>query len=180
VSRLVVNPMIVVTLGFEGEDPNQFTAVYIPDDGYFVNRVSYPAVFSPNNAPANCFSIQAEITTARGSELLDWSDDAIVNHVVDGLRKRSLVPDGAELVFTWVERFDHAYVVHTQGYESDLRAAADWFASQRIFIHGRFGKHQYINVDGCLGQSIELARGMGADLPDAKVLERFTNLGPAA
>jgi len=176
VSRLVVNPMLVITLGFRGEDPNQFTAVYIPDDDYAVNRVSYPAVFSPHNAPPGCFSVQAEITTAPGAEMLERSDETVVDHVLSGLRKRSLIPDGAELAFTRVDRYPYAYVVYTQGYERDLQVALDWFASQRILLHGRFGSHQYLNVDGCLGSSIALARKLGAPLPDGDVRARFANL----
>jgi protoporphyrinogen oxidase len=177
VSRLVVNPMVVTTLGFKGEDPNQYTAVYIPDEDYLVNRISFPAVFSPHNAPPGCFSIQAEITTTRGGEVLTWSDDAVVAHVLEGLQKRSLIPDGAELVFKRVERFQYAYVVYTQGYEQDLRVATDWFASQKIIIHGRFGAHQYVNVDACLGNSIALARKLGADLTDEDIRARFKSLG---
>jgi protoporphyrinogen oxidase len=180
VSRLVVNPMIVATLGFRGEDPNQCTAVYIPDDDYLVNRISYPAIFSPHNAPPGCFSVQAEITTTPGSELLGWNDDSVVNHVLDGLRKRSLVPDDAQLVFKDVQRFRYAYVVYTQGYERDLQVATDWFASRGIILHGRFGAHQYVNVDGCLGGSIELARRLGAVLPDSEILARFKNLATVA
>ncbi len=180
VSRLVVNPMVVVTLGFEGEDVNQYTAVYIPDDDYFVNRLSYPAVFSPHNAPSGCFSIQAEITTARAAEIFSRSDEAIIDEVVDGLRIRDLVPTGAELVFTWVERYEHAYVVYTQGYEADRRLAVDWFETQGITLHGRFGGHQYVNVDGCLEQSIALARTLGADLSDTEIRRRFKSLGATA
>jgi protoporphyrinogen oxidase len=179
ISRLVVNPMIVVTLGFRGEDRNQFTAVYIPDNDYFVNRVSYPAVFSPNNVPPGCFSVQAEITTTPGSELLTWSDDSVFEHVYEGLRKRSLVPDNAELVFEWIERYRYAYVVYTQDFEKDLRIVMDWFASQGIILHGRFGAHRYINVDGCLGGSIDLARELGATLSDADISARFKNLATA-
>jgi protoporphyrinogen oxidase len=176
VSRLIVNPMIVATLGFRGEDQNQFTAVYIPDDDYLVNRVSYPAVFSPNNAPPGCFSIQAELTTAAGSEILTWSDEAVLAHVLGGLRQRSLIPVGAEVVFERVERYPYAYVVYTQGYESDLRIATDWFATHGIILHGRFGSHQYVNVDGCLGNSIDLARKLGAPITDDEVRARFASL----
>lgn len=176
VSRLVVNPMIVTTLGFRGQDRSQVTAVYIPDDDYLVNRISYPAVFSPHNAPPGCFSIQAEITTTPGNEMLAWTDESVVDHVLDGLRKRSLVPEGAELVFRDVQRVQDAYVVYTQGYQEDLRLAADWFAGQGIILHGRFGAHQYVNVDGCLGSSIDLARRLGADLTDSEIRARFKNL----
>jgi protoporphyrinogen oxidase len=173
VSRLVVNPIVITTLGFDGLDPNQFTSVYIPDEDYLVNRVSFPAVFSPHNAPPGCFSVQAEITCAPGSELLGWGDDAIYDHVLAGLRKRSLAPTDREPVFRFMERFDQGYVVYTSGYEDDVELAASWFASQGIIVHGRFGSHQYLNVDGCLRSSIELARKLGADLTDADVLHRF-------
>ena len=180
VSRLVVNPMIVTTLGFEGRDPDQFTAVYIPDDDYPVNRVSYPSTFSPNNVPPGCFSIQAEITTTRGSPLLRWSDEQTVATVLDGLHDRGLVPKDSRLVFEKVERFDQAYVVYTDGFESDLQLATDWLESRKIVIHGRFGSHQYVNVDGCLERSIELARRLGAEFSDSQLIDRFTALGRAA
>ncbi len=176
VSRLVVNPMVIATFGFEGSDPNRFTAVYIPDADYLVNRVSYPAVFSPHNAPPGCFSVQAEITCPPGSELLDWSDDAIYDHMLDGLRRRSLVPAGCEPVFRWIERIDDAYVVYTNDYQDDVELAAQWFASRGIIIHGRFGRHQYFNVDACLRSSIELARKLGAQLTDEDILSRFKGL----
>lgn len=176
VERLVVNPMLVVTLGYEGEDVNQFTAVYIPDEDYLVNRLSFPSVFSPHNAPDGCFSVQAEITARRGSEVLRWSDETILGHVVEGIESRSLVPRDARRVFEWVERCDPAYVVYTQGYERDVELVREWFADHRIVIHGRFGSHQYVNVDGCLRQSLDLARRLGADMPDEDVLSRFTSL----
>jgi protoporphyrinogen oxidase len=176
VSRLIVNPIVITTLGFAGQDPNQFTSVYIPDEDYLVNRVSFPAVFSPHNAPSGCFSVQAEITCAPGSELLSWTDDAICDHVLGGLRRRSLVPPEHEPVFRLTERIDQGYVVYTNGYEDDVQLAAGWFASQGIIIHGRFGSHQYLNVDGCLRRSIELARKLGAKLTDADILDRFQGL----
>jgi protoporphyrinogen oxidase len=176
VSRLAVNPMIVTTLGFRGDDPNQFTAVYIPDDDFLVNRISYPAVFSPHNVPPGCFSIQAEITTSPGSELMSWSDDSVIDHVLEGLRKRGLVPADAELVFRDVQRFRYGYVVYTQGYERDLQLASEWFAGQGILLHGRFGAHQYVNVDGCLKNSMDLAKELGTDLADSEVKARFKSL----
>ena len=43
-------------------------------------------------------------------------------------------------------------------------------------IHGRFGSHQYLNVDGCLRSSIELARKLNTQLTDADILRRFKGL----
>lgn len=177
IRRLIVNPMVVVTLGYRGVDENQFTAVYIADEDFLVNRVSFPAVFSPNNAPAGCFSIQAEITASTGADVLSWSDDQILEHVRTGLEIRGLVPDESLQAFANVARFDQAYVVYTRDYEEDLNVVASWLRDHNIIPHGRFGAHQYLNVDGCLDQSIALARTLGNPLADSDILRVFQNLG---
>ena len=177
IGHLIVNPMVVATLGFSGHDPNEYTAVYVPDADFLVNRVSYPAVFSPRNAPEGCFSVQAEITANPGADVLKWPDEPIVEHVLRGLTARSLIPDEAQLVFQQVDRFDPAYVVYTENYERHLELVRSWFEERGLLLHGRFGAHKYLNVDGCLESSIELARRLGADLPDSVILERFRDLG---
>jgi len=68
-------------------------------------------------------------------------------------------------------------VVYTQGYEPDIELATAWFAERGIVVHGRFGAHEYLNVDGCLDRSIALARRLGADLSDDDVLAVFAALG---
>jgi len=80
-------------------------------------------------------------------------------------------------VFSAVERFERAYIVYTRDYEVDVDLARAWFASRGIILHGRFGAHEYLNVDGCLGRSIELARGLGAPLTDEDILKTFRALG---
>ena len=175
VDQLVVNPMVVATFGFRGVDPHQFTAVYVADEEFLVNRISYPAVFSPHNAPEGCFSVQAEITTAPGSPVMEWTDEAVREHVLEGLASRGLIPS-AEPIFEEIERFESAYVVYTQGFEDHLAVAERWFRSQGIHLHGRFGSHNYLNIDGCLLESIALARSLGVEIADEEVLATFSRL----
>ena len=175
--RLRTNATITVTFGFRGEDPNQWTAVYVPDPEFLPNRVSYPAVFSPENAPPGCFSVQAEITVPALDPVRDGSDGAVADHVLRGLRERGLVPADAELEHTYVERHDPAYVVYTTGYEKDLELVKGWFGDRGVVLHGRFGSHSYLNVDGCLEQSIDLARSLGGSWADDAVRALFAGLG---
>ena len=82
-------------------------------------------------------------------------------------------------MFRWLERVEHGYVVYTNDYEREVALAERWFADQGIIIHGRFGRHQYFNVDACLRSSIELAGRLGAQLTDDDILHRFTRLANA-
>jgi len=177
VNRLRTNATVIVTLGFLGQDINQWTAVYVPEPEFLPNRLSWPAVFSPLNAPTGKFSVQAEIICPKLSDLSDLSDEMLVHHVHAGLLKRNLVPPDIELDVAFVERFELAYVVYTTGYERDVQLISDWYAKQGLHIHGRFGSHNYLNVDGCLAESIKLAKALGYPVAEHEVLRRFSSLG---
>ncbi len=162
VDSLQINPIVAVTLGFRGVDENQFTAVYFPDPEYLVNRASSPCVFSPRNGPEGCYSIQAEITAPPGDPVLSRSDDDLVEHVLKGLVQYGVVKPEHELVFTDVQRHHYAYVVYTVGYERHVETVRRWAEAQRIFIHGRFGSFDYLNVDGCVIRSLETAERLNS------------------
>jgi protoporphyrinogen oxidase len=157
VESLQFNPLAAVTLGFRGEDENQFTAVYFPDPEFLVNRISAPCVFSPHNGPPGCYSIQAEITDRIGGTSLALSDDELVEHVVKGLVRYGIVPETHPLVFSDVQRLEYAYVVYTVDYEVHVETVRTWAEAEGVFIHGRFGAFEYLNVDGCVSRSLEMA-----------------------
>lgn len=157
IARLQVNAIGVITLGFRGEDRHQHTALYMADPEYLPNRASAPSVFSPLNAPPGCFSIQSEITCGPGCTQLNVPNDTLIEHVYKGLLRYGIVSGGQPMVFADVQRFERAYVVYTIGYEREVETVRDWAESLGIYIHGRFGAFNYLNVDGCVEHSIELA-----------------------
>ena len=157
VNELVVNPMIVVSLGIAATDDQQMTAVYFPDADFKVNRISFPATFSPHNAPLHSYSIQAEITCRRDESTWAWSDRQAVNHVVDGLVDRGIISRGHSIVLSHVQRVKHAYVVYRRGYEEHAKVVREWFPRQGIDLCGRFGYFEYVNVDGAVERAMDVA-----------------------
>jgi protoporphyrinogen oxidase len=157
IEALMVNPMIVVSLGIAGTDDQQMTAVYFPEPEFKVNRISFPATFSPQNAPPDRYSIQAEITCRREDPAWAWSDVAAIDHVVDGLLAAGIVTDLNSVVMSHVHRVDRAYVVYRRGYEEHAAIVRDWFPSQGIDLCGRFGYFEYVNVDGAVARAREIA-----------------------
>lgn len=154
-SRLRVNPMLTVTLGVTGTDPNEITALYMPDPSVSFNRMSFPGVFSPENCPPGHYSIQAEITL-RPDEM-PLSDAEYVAELEAFLRRSSLLSDAQQVVFRHCEYYEHAYVVYEAGYEDSINEVKEWFSSQGIELHGRFGAFEYVNTDMCVFRSLELA-----------------------
>jgi protoporphyrinogen oxidase len=157
VDALLVNPMIVVSLGIGGDDVKQMTAVYFPDAGFKVNRISFPATFSPHNAPMGCYSIQAEITCRAEDPTWAWSDRQTIDHVVDGLLQAGIVDDERAIVLSHVQRVEHAYVVYRRDYEQHARTVREWFPQQGIDLCGRFSYFEYVNVDGAVSRAMDVA-----------------------
>ena len=157
VRSLLFNPMAAVTLGFRGTDPHGFTAVYFPDPAFLVNRVSAPCIFSPHNGPEGHYSIQAEITDRAGGPSLARSDEELVAHVRDGLVRYGMVDASHPMVMSHVDRLEYAYVAYSVGYERHIEEVRRWAAGHGVHIHGRFGAFEYLNVDGCVQRSLEMA-----------------------
>ncbi len=179
VNALRIHPQLVVSLGFRGVDPHQFSSVYFPADDFLVNRISSPCTFSPDNGPPGCYSIQAEITSTPGGPELAMSDTTIVDHVVDGLKRNRVLRPDEEPIYSRVERYEYAYVVYEEGYEQHFALARQWFEDQGIYLHGRFGAFEYLNVDGCVIRSIELAERLN-DRPTSIAEVELTDMQDAA
>jgi protoporphyrinogen oxidase len=185
VAALRVHPMLVISLGFRGVDPHQFSSVYFPADDFLVNRISSPCTFSPDNGPPGCYSIQAEITSTPGGPELAMSDGSVVDHVVEGLKRNGVLRAGEEPIYSRVERYEYAYIVYEQGYEQHFALVRRWLEDRGIYPHGRFGAFEYLNVDGCVIRSIELAErlnGRATSIADVELTEdhEAAAVGPSA
>lgn len=157
IDGLIVHPMWIVSLGLRGTDADQMTAVYFPEPDYLVNRISYPATFSPQNAPPGCYSIQAEVTCRPDSETRAMGEEAIYRHVVDGMIKRGILRSYDEIVCHDVARKTYSYVVYDHAYEKNTALVREWFAAQNLHLGGRFGFFEYVNVDGIILRNLQLA-----------------------
>ena len=174
ISELIVNPMYVVTLGFEGEDKNNYTAIYFPEKDYLVNRISFPHVFSKFTVPENHFMIQAEITLKAGESKLKMSESEIVSHVIEGLKNKGII-ENSVAVFAQLDFYDDAYVVYSRNHKKRIEEIKKFFESKNLYLHGRFGGHEYLNIDGCLRSSIELHRKIDdKTLDDDEILKTFS------
>lgn len=157
IKALIVNPMYVVCIGLKGEDKNKYTAVYFPEKDFLVNRICFPKTLSPFNAPSNRYSIQADITCKKDSDLWKKKDDFIINHVIDGLQARGFINDLRDIVYQKVFRMPYSYVVYDTHYEKNVKIIRDWFPKHGIHLVGRFSYFEYVNVDMIIARSMEIA-----------------------
>jgi protoporphyrinogen oxidase len=99
----------------------------------------------------------AEITY-RKNDLNDLStDEELTASVLDGLKTIGFIDSTADVNFTDLKRFEYAYVIYDINHRQNMDKIKQYFASQGIYLNGRFGSFEYLNMDAVIQKSAEMA-----------------------
>lgn len=158
VQALRYNSVACIQVGIRGIVPD-ISWLYIPDPNQgLANRISFPSNFSSHVAPGNHAGILAEITYNEGDAVSRMTDEELINHTVRSLGEMGFItPD--QVVHTAVDRQKFAYVVYDLGYLENIRIIREYFKSRGITLEGRFSRFEYLNMDGCIRNAMECAKG---------------------
>jgi len=156
VKALRYNSLIVVMLGLNTDSLPDYTAVYVPDPAVKFHRISFPQIFSSDNAPRGYSAIEAEITANPGDGTWDMDNDAIVAHVIDGLAEMGLMKR-EQVIYTKVVRTKYAYVVRDLDYRRNLQMAKGYLDGLGIISVGRVAEFEYINMDESVKRGMKAA-----------------------
>lgn len=99
----------------------------------------------------------AEITY-RKNDLNDLAtDEELTNKVIEGLEKIGFIDSKADVNFTDLKRFEYAYVIYDLNHRKNMDIIKEYFATQNVYLNGRFGSFEYLNMDAVINQSRLLA-----------------------
>lgn len=133
------NTLVTVTALIEGDRP-ALTAVYLPDDSTRFHRLSFPASFSPNNAPHGYFIAQAEASS--------YGDPSYpeIEPLLDCLR------------------LGRPHAIHRAVHYCAYPVPVVELPAERdgVIFHGRTGGYLYQNLDGVVAGSLALARRLNS------------------
>jgi len=106
----------------------------------------------------------AEITY-RKNDLNDKASDAeLIEKVIDGLKIIGFIDSKEDVNFTDLKRFEYAYVIYDLKHRKNMDGIKAYFEKQGIFLNGRFGSFEYLNMDAIIQQSRELSERIQKDL----------------
>ena len=162
VNALRYNSLVTVTIGVDSGRLPDYTAIYVPDPKVRFHRLSFPAVFSPHNAPADQSIVQAEITTNPGDGTHEMSDGELLADVIGDLEAMDLVRR-PEICYSRVLRTKYGYVVQNDDCRRYLKQAKAYFEEIGIPLCGRVAEFEYINMDVCIGRARKVAGRLARD-----------------
>ena len=61
-------------------------------------------------------------------------------------------------------KFEYAYVIYDLNHRKNMDKIKEYFASQGVYLNGRFGSFEYLNMDAIIRQSKTLADTIGENI----------------
>lgn len=148
-------PVAVVGLGIKG-DVRPYHWVYLPDKKHLPHRVAILSNFSRNNAPVGKVSIIAEISFKNEDELKSVPEDQLIRKSYEDILEIDLVRN-PELEVGKVWRWRDAYILYDKNRSEIIKKIGEELRKLGIFINGRFGAWEYLNMDATYIKSEKIA-----------------------
>jgi protoporphyrinogen oxidase len=147
-------------LGLDVEYLNDFSWLYIPDGDCLAHRVAFPSNYSKEVAPEGYSAVLVEITYNRGDSTDRLSDNEIITRTIEELHKKKII-DKDTVCFSRVKRTRYAYVIYDLNYEKNIEMIKRFLNRTGIHLVGRFAELEYLNMDACVKNALDLAKVIG-------------------
>jgi protoporphyrinogen oxidase len=144
------NAVHTVNVGFElngTSDRNGMHWAYYPEEDLIFHRASFPGSFSPWMTPANCGSVQVEISESAHRPL---DRTTLVQRALNDLRRVGILTEGTKVVTTGMVTLDPAYIIYDLKHRENTRIVLDYLSDCGIDSRGRFGEREYFNMDDAI------------------------------
>ncbi len=139
-ARLRTNSIVVVNLGIGRPAISGWHWVHFPERDVSFFRLSFPHNFAGNVSPPGTSSISAEVAYS-AERPVDKS--AIVERVVDDLRRVRLLRPDDRVVFTMTRDIRYAYCIHDFHRKTAVRTVRNWLLAHDVIATGRYGLWNY-------------------------------------
>lgn len=131
----------LISLGLSGVCSRKDLWDYIYDENIIVSRYYSPSLMSPNTAPYNCYSVQAEVYTKDGGRLrLDSSEllEKVINQMDDigAINK-------ANIMVKDIKFRKYCNILYDHEVYKNREAALKYLKKKGIRPIGRFGEWEY-------------------------------------
>jgi len=141
--NLACTTCVIVTIGIDRDDISEAHWSYFYDNDFFFTRLSFPHMQSPQNVPAGCGSIQAEVYYSQKYEPLDRQPEECIEPVINDLRRCNLIHETDTILFKHAKIIQYANVIFDLDRPKALEIVHGYLDDVGIYYCGRYGEWGY-------------------------------------
>jgi len=136
-------------------------AFMVADKNVKFHRVSKLDFMGENYHKKGTATYMAEITYRKNDLNDKASNEELIEKVINGLETIGFIDSKDDVNFTDIRRFEYAYVIYDLCHRKNMDKIKEYFLNQGIYLNGRFGSFEYLNMDAIIAQSKALAERIG-------------------
>jgi len=157
--QLACTSLVVVNLGVDRSDLSTAHISYFYDEDIVFSRISFPHLFSPNNAPRDTGSIQAEIYFSRKYRPLCQPPEALIERVINDLRRCTVLRDDDRILVQEARVIPYGNVIYDHDRAAALSTVHGYLGEQGIRYCGRYAdwNHDWTDEAFASGERAALA-----------------------
>jgi protoporphyrinogen oxidase len=138
---------VVANIGLKRRDISDWHWTYFYDEDFCFSRISFPHMFSPENAPAGMGSIQCEIYFSDKYKPFTGTVDAWVARAVTDLRRCGLIREDDEVISAHGQYIRYANVIFDLDRAAALKTVQGYLDDEGVQCCGRYGEWGYLWTD---------------------------------
>jgi protoporphyrinogen oxidase len=158
--KLAFTTAVLYNIGVAREDLSDTAITYFYDEDIIFSRVNLPHMFSPNNAPPGCGTIQAEIYFSDKYKPLRGHPEDYFERVIADLRRCGFLRESDKLLLKDTAINRYANVIYDLDRTAALKAVHDFLEEISVHYCGRYGNWDHAWTDEAFVSGEEAARKM--------------------
>lgn len=158
--NLRYNSIVICIVNVSKDYAGDNYAFMVADKNVKFHRISKLDFMGEHYHKDGTATYMAEITYRKNDLNDKASDEELTQKVIEGLEAIGFIDSKNDVNFTDLKRFEYAYVIYDLKHRQNMDAIKEYFASQGIYLNGRFGSFEYLNMDAIIKQSKNLAENI--------------------
>lgn len=130
------------------------------DQDVIFHRISKVDFLGENYHKDSTVTYMMEYTYRDGDKTAALSDEKLRKQFIDGLMKIGFVCDASEVQNFTLKHFSYAYVIYDLQHRENMKLIREYFNRQGVFLNGRFGNFEYLNMDAVIAESRKMGESM--------------------
>ncbi len=146
-SWLACSSVVLVNVGLSRSDISPCQLSYFYDRDVIFSRLSFPHMFSRNNAPPDHGSIQAEVYFSKKYLPMQGTAESYIEPVIADMRRVGLIQEADEIVHQSATFVKYANVIFDHDRPKALAAVHGYLDDIGVSYCGRYGDWAYLWTD---------------------------------
>jgi protoporphyrinogen oxidase len=146
-SKLAFTQAVLINIGVDRPDLSDTAITYFYDEDIIFSRINLPHMFSENNAPPGCGTIQAEIYFSDKYRPFMGTPNALIEPVITDLRRCGFIRDNDSIMLKQATLNRYANVIFDMDRPSAVATIHAFLDEVGVHYCGRYGNWDHAWTD---------------------------------